>query len=83
MKQEGLVSSYTVAQFSPHVDKCNESKVANLVNRKFSKQSPLNVVVSDLTYVRGGMRWNYICVLIDLYNRKSSNTVLVETKMRH
>lgn len=27
MKQEGLVSSYTVAQYKPHVDKCNESKV--------------------------------------------------------
>ena len=70
MKQEGLVSNYTVAQFKPHVDKCNESTVANLVNRKFNEQPPLNVVVSDLTYVRVGMRWNYICVLIDLYNRE-------------
>lgn len=33
MKQEGLVSSYTIAQFKPHVDKCNESKVENIVNR--------------------------------------------------
>jgi putative transposase len=47
MKQEGFVSSYTVAQFKPHVDKCNESKVAN-------------VVVSDLTYVRVGTSWNYL-----------------------
>ncbi|MDD4753165.1 MAG: IS3 family transposase [Desulfitobacteriaceae bacterium] len=70
MKQEGLVSNYTVAQFKPHVDKCNEANVANLVNRKFDEQPPLNVVVSDLTYVRVGMSWNYICVLIDLYNRE-------------
>lgn len=28
------------------------------------------MVVSDLTYVRVGMSWNYICVLIDLFNRK-------------
>ena len=34
MKQEGLVSNYTVAQFKPHVDKCNESKIANRVNRE-------------------------------------------------
>lgn len=26
MKQNGLVSNYTVAQYKPHVDKCNESK---------------------------------------------------------
>jgi putative transposase len=70
MKQEGLVSKYTVAQFKPHHDKCNEAKVANLVNRKFDNQPILNVVVSDLTYVRVGMRWNYICVLIDLFNRE-------------
>lgn len=70
MKQEGLVSSYTVAQFKPHVDKCNESEVTNVVNREFSNQPQSNVVVSDLTYVRVGMRWNYICVLIDLFNRE-------------
>lgn len=70
MKQEGLVSNYTVAQFKPHVDKCNESKVANLVNRKFNEQPHLNVVVSDLTYIRVGMCWNYICVLVDLFNRE-------------
>ncbi len=28
------------------------------------------MVVSDLTYVRVGMSWNYICVLIDLFNRE-------------
>lgn len=70
MKQEGLVSCYTVAQFKPHVDKCNESKIANVVNREFNEQPEYNVVVSDLTYVRVGMSWNYICVLIDLFNRE-------------
>ena len=70
MKQEGLVSNYTVAQFKPHVDKCNESKVKNLLNREFNNQSEYNVVVSDLTYVRVGANWNYICVLVDLFNRE-------------
>ncbi len=70
MKEHGLVSNYTKAQYKPHVDKCNESKVANLVNRKFDNQPELNIVVSDLTYVRVGNKWNYICVLIDLFNRE-------------
>ena len=70
MKQEGLVSSYTVAQYKPHVDKRNESKVQNIVNRDFSDQPQYNVVVSDLTYVRVGNSWNYICVLVDLFNRE-------------
>lgn len=70
MKLEGLVSNYTVAKFRPHVDKCNESKIANLVKRKFNDQPQLNVVVSDLTYVRVGKSWNYVCILIDLFNRE-------------
>ena len=49
MEQEGLVSNYTVAQYKPHVDKCNESQIANVVNRQFKKQPECNVVVSDLT----------------------------------
>ena len=70
MKQEGLVSSYTIAQFKPHVEKCNESKIANVVKREFSNRPQYNVVVSDLTYVRVGMSWHYICVLVDLFNRE-------------
>lgn len=70
MKQEGLVSNYTTAQFHPQKDTCNESKIENVVDRQFSKQSFRNVVVSDLMYVRVGMSWNYICVLVDLFNRE-------------
>jgi transposase InsO family protein len=70
MKQEGLISNYTIAQFKPHADKSNESKVANLVDRNFDDWPHLNVVVSDLTNVRVGMSWNYICILIDLFNRE-------------
>ena len=70
MKQEGLVSKYTVAQFRPYADKCNESQIENLVKREFDDRSQYNVVVSDVTYVRVGNQWNYICVLVDLFNRE-------------
>lgn len=70
MKQEGLVSTYTTAQFHPQKDTCNESKIANVVNREFNEQPYRNVVVSDLTDVRVGINWNYICVLVDLFNRE-------------
>ena len=70
MTQEGLVSHYTVVQYKPHIDKCNESKILNIVDRKFNDQPEYHVVVSDLTYVRVGSNWNYICVLIDLFNRE-------------
>lgn len=70
MKREGLVSNYTTAQFKPRKDTCNESKTKNILNRQFDGQGYRDVVISDLTYVRVGTHWNYICVLVDLYNRE-------------
>jgi transposase InsO family protein len=70
MKAQGLVSKYTVAQYKPHVDKCNESKIANELNREFNNHTPYAAVVSDLTYVRVNNQWNYVCILVDLFNRE-------------
>ncbi|MBM7839579.1 hypothetical protein JOC54_002859 [Alkalihalobacillus xiaoxiensis] len=52
MKEQGLVSIYTVAQFKPTKTACNESEVGNTLNRKFKQDQELKVIVSDLTYVR-------------------------------
>jgi putative transposase len=70
MKENGLVSKYTVAQFKPYVDQYNESKVKNELNRNFHQQGELSVVVSNLTYVRVENKWHYICLFVDLYNRE-------------
>ena len=70
MKREGLVSNYTTAQFKPQKDTCNESKTENVLNRQFQNREYRDIVISDLTYVRVGAHWNYICVLVDLYNRE-------------
>src|SRR5690625_6230395 len=70
MKEQGLVSKYTVAQFKPTKTTCNESDVGNVLNREFDQDQELKVVVSDLTYVRVDQKWHYICILVDLYNRE-------------
>ena len=70
MERNNLVSSYTKLKFKPHVDKFNESKIDNLVKREFKNQPYRNVVVSNLTYVRVRERWEYICILVDLFNRE-------------
>ncbi|MDD4542322.1 MAG: hypothetical protein PHY13_00935 [Clostridia bacterium] len=41
-----------------------------MIQRDFNNRSYRNVIVSDLTKVRAGMRCNYICVVVDLYNRE-------------
>ncbi|GIN89469.1 hypothetical protein J22TS1_05200 [Siminovitchia terrae] len=70
MKEQGLVSKYTVAQFNPRKTSVNESEVENVLNREFNQDKELKVVVSDLTYVRVRQKWHYICILVDLYNRE-------------
>lgn len=70
MKEQGLVSKYTVAQFKPMKTTCNESEIGNTLDRKFDQDQELRVIVSDLTYVRVKQNWHYICVLVDLYNRE-------------
>ncbi|WMM26098.1 IS3 family transposase [Tissierella sp. MB52-C2] len=70
MRENGLVSNYTVFQYKPYVNKCNESKIDNELNREFNTSQPYAAVVSDLTYVRVNKKWNYVCLLVDLFNRE-------------
>jgi putative transposase len=70
MKEQGLVSTYTVAQYKPHKASCNEEAITNTLNREFDQTETKRFVVSDLTYVNVQNRWHYICVLVDLFNRE-------------
>ncbi len=70
MDKYGLVSNYTIKQFKVHKTSCNEEKIKNKVERKFNDREQLEVVISDLTYVRVKEKWCYICILLDLFNRE-------------
>jgi len=70
MKQRGLESAYTRRKYKPHKTKANEAPIPNLLNRKFDSHGHLAAVVSDLTYVRVGQKWHYVCILLDLHNRE-------------
>ena len=71
MKEAGIKSSYGKKSFKPCASKgCNESTASNLLGREFNGWNCNEVIVSDLTYVRVNGEWNYICVLIDLFNRE-------------
>lgn len=70
MKVNGLVSNYTIAQYKVHRKSSNEEHISNEVNREFADRKHLEVVVSDLTYVRVAGKWHYVCFIIDLFNRE-------------
>lgn len=50
--------------------KCNNKAIANKVDRNFDDRPSLKACISDLTYVRVGNCWNYICSIIDLHNQE-------------
>jgi len=68
MEKYGLVSKY-VKKRKKHKKPVNEEVKPNIVNREFEGRKPLEVVVSDLTYVKVGATWHYVCLLLDLSAR--------------
>lgn len=70
MKKHGLNSTYAKLKYRYHPSGVNESKVTNILNREFEATKPLEKVVTDLTYVRVGNKWYYVCLILDLYNRE-------------
>ena len=75
LRTGGSVSTGRVAHFKTeswlrHTVICNEDKIDNKLNRQFDHQEPYAVVISDLTYVRVKSQWNYVCLLVDLFNRE-------------
>lgn len=70
MKRFNLASVYQQASFKPYSKGKNETIIPNHVKRQFDQRKPLEVLVTDLTYVRVGKRWAYVCLMMDLYNRE-------------
>lgn len=70
MRIHGLVSNYTKAKYKPAPAGTNEANIPNTLNRYFDREHTMDVLVSDLTYVRIGESWCYVCLIIDLWNRE-------------
>lgn len=62
-------SAYARRTFKPHKTRVNEARLANILDREFDGYEPRTHLASDLTYVRVGGKWAYVCLLIDLANR--------------
>ncbi|PKE33738.1 IS3 family transposase [Macrococcoides caseolyticum] len=70
MKKYNLISVYTKPKYKNHQKETNEKLIKNRLNRSFKREQPLEVLVSDLTYVKVVGTWHYICLFIDLFNRE-------------
>nr|WP_286642724.1 IS3 family transposase [Spiroplasma ixodetis] len=83
MNKHNLISKYTKLSFKNHHNKVNDSQITNFVNRNFNNRIKNEVIVSDLTYVQVNGKWNYICLLIDLFNREIIGHSVLELKKMH
>jgi transposase InsO family protein len=70
MIKYSLVSKYTLKTYKNTSKECNNEEVPNVLGRKFEQRKLLEVLVSDLTYVRVLQRWSYVCLVLDLFNRE-------------
>ena len=42
----------------------------NHLQKKFNQKAPNLVWVSDITYIKAGGIWYYLCIVMDLFSRK-------------
>lgn len=69
MADGGMTNAYSRPACKAHRAIVNEADLPNILDRTFSGYAPHTHLASDLTYVRVGGVWHYICLLIDLANR--------------
>jgi transposase InsO family protein len=69
MSKYGLVSKYVLRRKKRKIAEVNNDAKPNLVDGKFDGRKALEVVASDLTYVKVGGTWHYVCLLVDLAAR--------------
>lgn len=48
----------------------DNSECTNHLRQEFKQSAPNLVWVSDITYIKVGYKWHYLCVIIDLFSRK-------------
>jgi len=70
LKGLGLRSK-AVRKFKYRADssRCHDM-TPNTLNRQFNPDKPNTVWVTDITYIKTGEGWLYLCVIIDLFGRK-------------
>ncbi|KPA26626.1 IS1501 transposase, partial [Leptospira interrogans] len=52
----------------------------DLVQRKFHPNEQNRIWVSDVTFIRTSFGWSYLCVILDLYSRKTVGWSLKEAE---
>ena len=69
MREQGMTSAYARGRSEPHGTRADEARLANLLDRGFDGYAPHTRPAGDLTYVRVGGDWAYVCLPAGLADR--------------
>ena len=69
MREQGMTGAYARGRSEPHRTRADEARLANLLDRGSDGYAPHTRPAGDLTYVRVGGDWAYVCLLAGLANR--------------
>ena len=69
MKQLQLPKMSTDKPSVPARHSDNETCI-NYLHQNFNQKAPNLVWASDITYMKAGGKWYYLCIVMDLYSRK-------------
>ena len=64
-----MASAYARGTSEPHRTRADEAGLVNILDRGSDGYGPRTHLAGDLTYVRVGGEWAYVCLLIGLANR--------------
>ena len=66
---KGVTGAYARGRSEPHRMRVDEARLANLLDRGFDGYAPHTHPAGDLTYVRVGGDWTYVCLPVGLADR--------------
>ena len=69
MKRRGVTGAYARGTSEPHRTRADGAGLVNILDRGSDGYGPRTHLAGDLTYVRVGGEWAYVCLLIGLANR--------------
>ena len=69
MREQGMTGAYARGRSEPHGTRADEARLANLPDRGSDGYAPHTRPAGDLTYVRVGGDWAYVCLLAGLADR--------------
>ncbi len=73
------ITGYVRKSANPVVPGAEHNRYANILNRQFYADKPMQKVVTDVTYIKHRNKWYYLACYIDLFNREILDYELGDT----